>query len=95
MPQNQEKGPSSSEITANEQISARRAWLLGLFNHVEVLQPSHFSDETRAAFEYAVDQGAFDDESSSRSTALEQELLGAMAETAGKKILEKKRGKKG
>ena len=75
---------STSPCRPATATAARRTWLHGLFTHVEKLQSTDFSTDTRAAFERALSQGMFDEEESDRSIALERELFGAVAVGAGR-----------
>lgn len=82
----QEDHPTANSDLLTSKLSAqterRRGYLLGLFDYVEKLQPSNFRASTRAAFELGLQNGAFDDENSSRGNAMESELLASIGKSA-------------
>lgn len=79
----------TSKLSAQTEL--RREHLLGLFDYVEKLQPSNFRADTRAAFELALQNGAFDDEGSPWGNAIESELLAAIGKSAAMVIKDRRK----
>ena len=94
-PNNQDRLPLPTTNFENsiQDVSGQRKWILGLFDHVETLKPSLFSQERRDAFKLALRRGDFDDEESSRSVDLEWELLSIVAESVATLVLRRKKHK--